>query len=419
MPRPKHLSMHLLMVIAAISFTHVTGHAVAEDPAPLEFTIERTVMTKGYDGKRCWVHARSGIIPSASADAPPTVVLTTQPLMITGSDVFYALSSSHTKDLGRTWSPLTEQKPMRRTVNDDDTEETTCDFTPTWHRRTGKLLGTGHTVRYQNNKVMKVRPRFTSYAVYDPEANEWSATKLLKMPDHERFLNCGAGCVQRCDLPNGDILLPVYFKKPQDKQFSVTVCLCRFDGEELTYLKHGNEMTVDVQRGMVEPSVTGYRGRYYLTIRNDEHGYVTSSDDGLNYDEPRKWTFDDGSDLGSYNTQQHWLTHSDGLFLVYTRKGAGNDHVFRHRAPLFVAQVDPENLTVIRSTEQIAVPERGARLGNFGVANVTPDESWIVVTEWMQRWGPDYVIPVDNELGADNSIYVAKIKWATPNKLSP
>ncbi len=84
-----------------------------------------------------------------------------------------------------------------------------------------------------------------------------------------------------------------------------------------------------------------------------------------------------------------------------------------------MAQVDPENLTIVRSTEQIVVPERGARLGNFGVTNVTPGESWVVVTEWMQRWGPDYVIPVDNERGADNSIFVAKIKWTAPNRLVP
>ncbi len=409
-------STHFLLAAMVISFA---GHAVAEEPSPLDFTIERSVMTKGYDGKRCWVHARTGILPANSSDEAPTVVLTTQPLMITGSDVFYALSSAYTDDLGTTWGPLVEQQSLRRTVNADKTEETTCDFTPTWHQKTGTLLGIGQTVRYKNNKVMHVRPRSTSYAVYSPESKTWSESKLLKMPEDPRFVNCGAGSVQRHDLPNGDILLPVYFKKPEEKQYSVTVCLCQFDGSQLTYVKHGTEMTVAVERGMVEPSVTEYGGRYYLTIRNDQHGYVTSSDDGLNYDEPKRWTFDDGSDLGNYNTQQHWLTHSDGLFLIYTRKGADNDHVFRHRAPLFMAQVDPENLTVIRSTEQIVVPERGARLGNFGVANVTPGESWVVVTEWMQRWGPDYVIPVNNKLGADNSIHVAKIKWATPNSLSP
>lgn len=71
--------------------------------------------------------------------------------------------------------------------------------------------------------------------------------------------------------------------------------------------------------------------------------------------------WDDGTDLGSYNTQQHWVAHSEGLFLVYTRRGANNGHVMRHRAPLFIAQVDPVKLHVLRSTERELMPNRGAR----------------------------------------------------------
>lgn len=29
----------------------------------------------------------------------------------------------------------------------------------------------------------------------------------------------------------------------------------------------------------------------------------------------------------------------------------------------------------------------------------------------MQTWGPKIVIPVDNKYGADNSIYVVKLRW--------
>lgn len=118
----------------------------------------------------------------------------------------------------------------------------------------------------------------------------------------------------------------------------------------------------------------------------------------------------DGEDLGNYNTQQHWVTHSDGLFLVYTRKGADNDHVFRHRAPLFIAQVDPEKLHVIRSTERILVAERGARLGNFGITDASAAETWVTVTEWMQPVGVE-------KHGSDNTIWVAKLKWDKPNRL--
>ncbi|MFO0919904.1 MAG: hypothetical protein U0872_16525 [Planctomycetaceae bacterium] len=51
-------------------------------------------------------------------------------------------------------------------------------------------------------------------------------------------------------------------------------------------------------------SLTLFQGKYYLTLRNDAAAYVATSDDGLNFGQPRAWTFDDGQDLGSYNTQR-------------------------------------------------------------------------------------------------------------------
>ena len=152
----------------------------------------------------------------------------------------------------------------------------------------------------------------------------------------------------------------------------------------------------------------------FLTMRNDRTAYVAASDDGLHFGPVKRWRFDDGSDLGSTNTQQHWVTHSDGVLLSYTRKGANNDHVFRHRAPLFIAQVDPEKLQVIRSTEQILIPERGAGLGNaFGVTEVNANETWVTTAEWMQ--GPKGILMPGNQYGSDNRIYAARILWKKPN----
>lgn len=402
----------LVQLIMGLSIGVIPIRPCFGQPETVNYTVERSVMTKGYDGKRCWVHARAGILPVPDFENPK-VVLTTQLLDITGSDVFYALHSSTTDDLGKTWSRLTKQDVFARKMIDENTEMTVCDFTPKWHAATKTLLGTGHTVWYRDNKVMKVRPRATAYSVYDSQENRWQEWKELKMPAHDKFKNCGAGSVQRYDLASGEILLPVYFKAPKEAQYSVTVCRCSFDGKQLKYLEHGSELTVPVKRGFAEPSLTKFGDRYFLTLRNDEHGYVTSSSDGLKYEEPVRWKFDDGSELGNYNTQQHWVTHQDGLFLVYTRKGADNDHVFRHRAPLFIGEIDPRTLRVIRKTERVLVPERGARLGNFGVVDVSPSETWVIVTEWMQTWGPNHALPVDNKHGADNSIHIAKIRWNT------
>lgn len=71
----------------------------------------------------------------------------------------------------------------------------------------------------------------------------------------------------------------------------------------------------------------------------------------------------------------------DALFL-YTRKDATNTGVPRWRAPLWVSQVDPKTLRLIRSTERIVLPLMGdgvnkadhvPMMGNFGVANVSPN----------------------------------------------
>ncbi len=396
-------------------------HVASQPPTSLPFTIEQSVLLKGYDGKRCWVHARPGVIPAGMNDArsnsgassQPTVVITTQQLEIGGSDVFHPLHSSVSYDLGQSWSQLAAQSGFERKMIGDGIDETLCDFSSSWHAATGKLLGVGHSVRYLNNAVVKNRPRYTGYSIFDPSTYRWSPPQRLEMPNDAKFYSSGAGSVQRFDLADGRVLLPIYFKAESESTYSVTVCECEFDGETLRYKRHGDELKVAIDRGLSEPSLTAFGNRFFLTMRNDQGGYVTSGADGLHFDPVQKWKFDDGEELGNYNTQQHWVSHSSGLFLVYTRKGARNDHVFRHRAPLFIAQVDPERLCILRATETIVVPERGARLGNFGVAQVSENETWIVAAEWMQSWKErGRSIPVVNPWGADNSIQIAKLRWA-------
>ena len=426
------------LALAALSAV-LGGDAGSQDAAavpadrtgPPAFEIERTVAHRGFDGETCWVHARAGAIPPEAFREPPErplVVMTMQKLLLSGSDVFYPLHESHTDDLGAEWSDPVEQPAFARQVVSADAdaalptggtiaaellrpgdETTVCDFTPQWHAASGRLLGLGHTVWYRDNHVMRVRPRGIAYSVYDADARRWGAWSTVDLPDEPKFRNAGSGSVQRVDLPGGDVLVPIYFKRPEDPQFSVTVVRCRFDGRRLVYVGHGDELTVDVKRGLYEPSLTRFGGRYYLTMRNDDHGYVSVSEDGMSFDEPRRWAFDDGGDLGNYNTQQHWVTHSDGLFLVYTRRGADNDHVFRHRAPLFIARVDPAKVSVIRETEQVLVPERGARLGNFGVVDVSESETWVTAAEWMQPRGVE-------TFGSDNSLHVVKLRWDRPNR---
>lgn len=409
----------------------------------LYYRIRHEWALRGYDGQTCWVQCRAGAIPpgQAGGNRLPIVVLTMQKLLLSGSDVFYELNELRTDDLGETWNgPLPHPDTLGRRREPGGFEAVICDATPAWHAASGKLLSTGHVARYLGDRLAPdPRPRQTAYTIYDPASRQWTSWDTLVMPDDEgHFYNAGAGCGQRYDLENGDILLPVYFHPRGVASFHsmTTVCRCRFDGRRLTYVEHGNEMACPDPRGFCEPSVTRFQGRFFLTLRNDVKGYVSVSEDGLTYAPPRPWTFDDGSELGNYNTQQHWVTGRDALYLVYTRRGLQNDHVFRHRAPLVMAQVDPERLCVLRETERVVVPERGARLGNFSVTQVSDSETWIVAGEWMQNGGenarvmlnklgvrdPDRLPPnragqhyaAECEcFGSDNTIWVARILWPT------
>lgn len=405
-----------LLGCAALLGPAVEAADRAPDPAGIvNYKIALDTVTRGYDGIHCWVHPRAGIVPRGE-NRSPAVVLTMQKLWLKGSDVFFALTEMRSNDLGRSWlGPYEHTDTLGRRDEPDGVVVAASDFWPKWHAKSGKLLGIGHTVRYTRNRVDLQLSRQTVYSVYDPDKRQWTAWKTLPVPDEVSGFNLGAGSVQRVDLPDGDILLPVYGKRKGDADYHAQVLRCRFDGTTLSYAAAGRELAIQGGRGFVEPSLARFGGRYFLTLRNDATAYVATSADGLQFDPPREWRWDDGSPLGSYNTQAHWVTHRDGLFLVYTRKGASNDHVIRHRAPLFIGQVDVEKLAVRRATERILVPDRGARLGNFGVTEVSPDETWVTVAEWMQTFSPQLIIPVDNARGADNSVYAARIQWEKPN----
>lgn len=380
----------------------------------LDYDLALDVATRLFDGKRCWCHPRAGIVPGVGELGLPRVVMTMNTLQLSGSDVFKGMFDLRTDNLGKSWTAPREVSPLAprfETIAGQRRPVAVSDFWPRWHTVSRTLLGTGHTVVYTPSwKVTNPRPRHTSYSTYNPETDTWNAWRKLEMPAGPTFYNAGAGCTQRYDLADGTVLLPISFTPP-GKNSRVAVIRCSFDGNKLAYVEHGDVLHIDdATRGIGEPSLTRFDGRFYITIRHDQRGYVACSEDGAHFEPLRTWKFDDGSELGSYNTQQHWVTHSGGLFLVYTRRGGNNDHVFRHRAPLFIAKVDPQRMCVIRRTERVLVPERGARLGNFGVTDISPHETWVTVAEWMQPKGVE-------KYGSDGSVFVARIKWSQPNQL--
>ncbi len=389
----------------------------------LNWDLELQTVLEGYDRRNGWFQPRIGMAPGGVA------VLTMTQNKLWGSDIFSAVQTMFSSDCGRTWSDPQPQAELDRHTLPDGFDICPCDFTPQWHAGAGKMLATGHTAIYHPGPMGEVavdnlHRRELCYSGWDPESGRWAEWQILDYPDKEKFFWAGAGCTQRVDLPNGEILLPVSVMSRSTVGsnfwkgcFFTTVIRASYDGSTLRYLEHGDELSVPGPRGLYEASLTEYQGQYFLTLRNDARAYVAVGTDGLHFSEPVPWLFDDGEELGVNNTQQHWVTHSDGLFLTYTRRGADNDEIVRHRAPLFMAQVDPAKRCVIRSTERVLVPKLGAQLGNFGTLNATPDESWLVTSECMLGNATN---PMDLEItekrGGNNRLYIARIHWAKPNE---
>jgi hypothetical protein len=411
---------HSLVAGIATSCIHLPRfRSEAAEPAnstssELAYRLKLETPARRFDGKESFCHPRAGIVPGIGKDGQPRVVMTMNTIDLSGNDVYKAMYGLHTDDLGKTWTEPVPVPPLcyrMETIDRVERPVAASDFWPKWHRQSKTLLGTGHTVAYTPQwKVVDDRPRDTSFAVYDAAKGEWLPWRKMPMNDDPQFAFAGAGSTQRYDQPDGTILLPMYYRiSLANRTKRVTVMRCSFDGKTLKYLDHGDEIILeDGTRGIGEPSLTFFNGTYYMTLRHPQRGYVTTSRDGLHFEPIRPWTFDDGNDLGSYETQQHWVTHSDGLYLVYTRRGANNDHVFRNRAPLFMAQVDPDRLVVLRATEVELMPNRGARYGNFGVTDVSRDETWVTESEWMQPKGVE-------KYGSDGRVYVARINWSKPN----
>lgn len=379
----------------------------AEGPAVVPFEVRAEPVLQYLGEDFCWFHPRVAALPGFGKNGRPLVVMTIQQ-HLKASDHYSGLYFLETEDLGQHWTDPVAIPELAWQTGDNRETLAVCDVTPGWHARSGKLLAIGTKLRYSpkgDQLLDQPRSHECAYATFDPRTRQWTPWKMLAMPDTQgKFYLVAPGCVQWLVQADGNLLIPIYYTSKDQPDYQSTVLRCSFDGRELKYLEHGDELAIAGNRGFVEPSLAAYQGQYFLTLRNDAAAYVSTSPDGLHFSKPRPWTFDDGQELGSYNTQAHWLVHRAGLFLTYTRRGADNDHIVRHRAPLFIAQVDPAKLQVMRRTERVLLPERGVMLGNFGAAAITADESWVTDSEYILETKP-------HPRGADGTTWLGRVRW--------
>lgn len=364
----------------------------------ISYRFERMRLMGGFEGRECKIYPR--LIQTDGG-----MFITYGMLLLSGSDVFNDSYFIKSTDGGVSFgSP--EKLDKLETITDGVRTifSSATEYYSKYHK---KWFSFGVLLSYEddNHPVMAggISICQPCFIVRDTTSGHYVGDVLpLPLP-----FECWSAYphAQVMEYEDGDILLSFYLVPKGKIKAEVLTVRYRYENGSFSLMEAGEPLQYPTAaRGLDEPSIAGLDGRYYMTLRTDEQGLVAASDDGFRFSEPVPWSWDDGSILENYNTMQRWIRHKDGLYLVYTRRGAGNDHVFRHRAPIFAARFDEKNMCLIRETETSLIPELGARLGNFTVAELSENEFWVLTAEWMQPLGCE-------KYGSDNSIWIAKLKF--------
>lgn len=363
-----------------------------------KFTFTREKILPGFDGKQCKVY------PSL-VKTEKNFFITYQMLDLSGSDVFHDQYVLKSNDGGITFQQCEKLQKFETNKNGIRTIfSLTTDYYSQYHK---KWFHFGRTTNYENDEhpilINGLAPGEAQYIFRDVETGQYIGSPT-SLPLPFDYINATPHS-QVIEFENGDFLLTFYIATEDENKAKSLSVRYRYEDDKLSIVKAGTPLSYQqAARGLDEPSMAELDNKYYVTLRTDEQGLLAVSDNGFDFAEPMPWKWDDGSILENYNTMQRWIRYKDALYLAYTRKGANNDHVFRHRAPIFMARFDEKNLCLVKETEVILVPELGARLGNFTVTDISDNEFWLLTAEWMQPIGCE-------KYGSDNSIWIAKIKF--------
>ncbi len=362
-----------------------------------DIVFTRKRLLPGFDGKLCKVH------PITMTDGKTVVMIHTM-LLLSGDDVFYDHYVSVSCDGGRSFD---EPTPLTGMDTVQDGIRTHVNINSLYYnRKLDKWFVFACRLYYAGDgePLLKNGGAYSApvYTTFDLKTRDWDTNiRDIPMP-----FSCISSCPhgQVMEDAEGRMLLSFYVRGEDQLKFDAMTGLYAWGQDGLQLLRTGEPISGEGHaRGLAEPSVAKLDGKYCMTIRSDEVGLLSESEDGYTFTTPEPWKWDDGSVLENYNTMQRWLRFGDCLWLAYTRKDRLNGHVFRHRAPIYAARFDAERKCLIRETEKILVPELGARLGNFYMCDLSEREVLLATAEWMQPEGCE-------AYGSDNSIWLVHVK---------
>ena len=236
--------------------------------------------------------------------------------------------------------------------------------------------------------VSKAPDEHSYYSTMTPNGR-WSELKVLELP--RLGANFRTACTQIQFLDNGEVLIPIYFSDGscdwcgmESPHFAVTVARYRQKGDKLIYQNDSGTLSIEAGRGAIEPSIVRLAdGSFALTIRaEDSCAYCSTSPDGTVFGPLLPWHWDDGTNIITSTTQQHWITLGDKTFLVFVMNDGSNSDIFRYRAPLYIAEADPAHAVLRRSTLENVFPrqrrhETEVYYGNFHCARLSERQALI------------------------------------------
>ena len=323
---------------------------------------------------------------------------------INGQDHYGVPSFSVSSDRGNSWSVPAEIPAFRnRRLPGTPFTEGVADVRP-FALQDGSVAVFGCTVFYtekgnsswDKENHGKQPPGRAVYAVWSPKSGKWSERGTLELPGTE--LTYRTACTQAALLGNDRIILPIYLDSGkkcdyfghESALYASLTAIYRKRGNTFEFVARSNLLELPTLRGCTEPSAIRLPGgRFAVTLRaEDGRMYCSISDDALAWGDMRSWCWDDGTPIETESTQQHWVRLGGKVFLVYTRREGDNDKLMRFRAPLWIAEADPERAVLIRDSEKILFPRKNpdgdeVLYGNFHCAQL--DEHSAIVTDSALR----------------------------------
>lgn len=254
-----------------------------------------------------------------------------------------------------------------------------------YHPYSGKILAIGSSAIFDNTVLREgTKCRRMVYAVYNPAIKKWSNWIRLNPPGAVFGEKAAVHPSPQFSIEaDGDIIIPYTWLCDGDDIRHVGTVRCSFDGKKLIPKKRGTFHTLRYKRGFLEPMIIRFKKRYYMTIRAENgRAYQSISNDGLDWEEPKVWRWNDGKIIAMNTTMTRFIKPSGRLALVYTRVCNNNNNVMRNRAPLFVALVDTKKRRLIKSSETIIFPNKGLPMGNFNTNPGINGFWYISVGEW-------------------------------------